>query len=227
MALLIGIGVNALIRALEYAHTWLKKHANFILAGLLTFVILGGIFDYFILAPRKYHPQPDQVMSWAVLNSRGESFAYIYQDPSQQDFKPYTVEEFRKSVPFQTVSYEDVINGKKTFSSSQKTVIFYPPELTAKIASILQVQLGTGLIQRTFYSTDGTPVLAAGMNTPFIFERDRPIWVTFLDGFQHPAFIIFLFVIIIASGSCYFPAGYPLFPSPCLGRPPGRLVQAS
>jgi 4-amino-4-deoxy-L-arabinose transferase-like glycosyltransferase len=198
LAMFTGIGLNALTRALEYVHSWLKRHATIIFASLLTLLVLGGTFDYFILAPRKYHPNWDQIISWAVLDSNGESFYYIFQDPSQKDFNPYIRQEFRQSVPYQLINYSDVINGKVTFPSNQSDVIFYSPELAAKITPILQAQLGAGLIQRIFYNSDGDiPVLSAGMNTPFVFERDRPILSTFLDSPKHLAFIIFIALLFL------------------------------
>ncbi len=196
LAILIGIGLNVIARVAEYLHTWLKKHRNIVLAALLAVVAVGGLYDYFVISPEKYHQQPDQIMSWAGLESQGESFVYIYQDPSQKDFIPYIMAEFRKSVPFRDISIDAVINGKNVFTTSQKAVIFFPPELSAKIAPILQVQWGNRLIQRTFYSTGGIPVLAAGMNTPFTFERDRPFLSTLVDAFQHPAFIILLSLLL-------------------------------
>lgn len=197
LALFIGLGLDACVRAFGYAHRLLKAHARLVLLPLLALVALGGLHDYFIVSLDKYHQQPDQIMSWAGLNSHGESFVYVYQDSSQKDFKPYIMDEFRKSIPYQTISYQAVLDGKPGFPPNQKTIIFYPTELATGMKLVLQAAWGTSLIQRIFYSTGGIPVLAAGMNTPFTFERDRPFLNTLLDGFSHVAFIITLSLLLL------------------------------
>ncbi len=70
--------------------------------------------------------------------------------------------------------------------------------------TILGEQWDRELIQRMFYSSGGIPVLAAGMNTPFTFERDRPSLATFLDAFQHLPFIILLILLMALLGLAAF-----------------------
>ena len=218
LAVLIGLGVNAFAEAIGYASAWFKKHINVTLGILLAAIALGGLYDYFIFSPHKYHPQPDQVMSWAGLNSQGEAFAYVYEDPAEQNFKPYYLDEFDKSIPFRTIAYADVVAGKPVTSPAPKTVIFFPPDLAAKIYEALRKQWGNALIPRIFYSTDGTPVLAAGMNTPFVFEEDRPFISTLVDAFQHWAFIILLLLLLLLLGLAAF------LPASWFNRLPSRLA---
>jgi hypothetical protein len=196
LALLTGIGLNAIAYTIASAHAWLKERRNMILTILLAIVGIGGLFDYFITGPQKFPPKPADIISWAGLDSHGEAFAYIYEDPAQADFRPLVMTEFLKSVPFETIPADEVINGNKAFSNNQKTVVFYPPELVLKIPAVLQAQWGNSFEQRIFYGADGTPVLVAGMNTPFTFERDRKFLDTLLDWFRQLPFLIFLFLLL-------------------------------
>jgi 4-amino-4-deoxy-L-arabinose transferase-like glycosyltransferase len=207
LAILIGLGVDAIAESLATLIGRMKKVGFPILATLLAVVAIGGLYDYFVRAPEKYRPQPDQIMSWAGLDSHGESFIYVNPDASQMDFKPYIMDEFDTSISIRTVAWDDVVSGTQGFQSSLKTILFYPPEIASKMNSILAHQWGETFIQRTFYNSDGNPVLAAGMNTLFTFEQDRPILSTFLDAFRHLPFIILILVLLVSLGLVAFLPG--------------------
>ncbi len=217
MAMIIAVSLNGLTRALDHVHGWFKRHSSLVISILLAAVALWGLYDYFVLSPRKYHQQPDQVMSWAGLNSNGESFIFVYQEPSQKDFRPYVMVEIRKSVDFRTIPVESLVSGAVTFTTDRKTIIFFAPELVPTITPLLQAQWGDALTLRTFTSTTGISVLTAAMNTPFTFERDRPVISTLLDSFRQPAFVILLSVLLLlmaliafipASVFSRFPTGF-------------------
>ncbi len=104
LALLTGLGLYAIANFISLVHSKLKKFKNIFLMIVLTILCLGALIDFFVIMPDQYHPQPDQVMSWAVLYARDESFYYIYTRPEEKEFQPYIVTEFRRTVPFRTIS---------------------------------------------------------------------------------------------------------------------------
>lgn len=209
MAVLIGLGLNALSYPLSSAYTWLTEHRNIILAILLAAVGIGGLVDYYVISPQYFKQKPTDILSWAELDSHGESIVYIYQDPTQQDFVPYVKAEFLKTLPYETVPVGYILNGDKTISNTTKTLAFFPPELTQQITPLLQAQWGKQLVRRTFYDSDGKAVLVAEMNTPFVFERDRPFLNTLLDSLGHPPFLIFIFgLITLLALAVFIPAAW-------------------
>jgi hypothetical protein len=125
LALLTGIGLNAFALGAAAMHRKLKKFGIAFLITATALVAMGGIYDFFVRAPDRYHAFPDQVMSWAGLISKGEAFIYLYTDPLEKNFKPYAMEEFRKDVSYEAIAAQEVLSGKKTFTD-QPTIIFYP-----------------------------------------------------------------------------------------------------
>ena len=198
IAILIGIGINALADAASVIHIKTKGYGTVILFALITLTAIGGLYDYFVRMPDQYHPQPGEVISWANLESHGESLVYIYSDPSQKDFTPYS-EVFNTTSSYQAVTAQDVITGAKIFSS-KPTLAFYPPDQAADIQAVLQKQWGDALKTTQFYSTGGELVLIAGMNTPFIFEKDKGLSTVIKDSyliFSLDLFLIFILVCFI------------------------------
>ena len=196
LALLIGIGVSAISSAASFVRVALAKYQNIFLAIFITMVILGGLFDHFVLMPDKYHPQPDQIMSWAVLYAKDESFYYIYTNIEENEFRPYIATEFRRSVPFETISVDTFAQSALLLNRDKNTVIFYSPNLAEIVEPILQRRWGNQYVQKTFYSNDGIPVLSSGMDTPFVFVRDQSLPSILKDSYLRPSFLIFLVVLV-------------------------------
>jgi len=195
LAIFTGLGLYAIAGALKALFKRLAIYRNAILRAGITLLILGGVIDFFVLAPHKYHPQPDQVMSWAALYARDESFVYVYSNPNQQNFQPYVITEFRKNIPFRTISVETLDADQTVVNWAQKTIVFYTPDLAGKVEPFLNRKWGEGLIEKTFYSTDGIPVLTAGMNTPFVFVRDQTPLMILRDSYFHPPLLILIAVL--------------------------------
>ncbi len=196
LALLIGIGLSAIASAASAVRAKLAEYKNVFLTVGITAISLGGLIDYFVVMPDRYHPQPDQVMSWAMLYAQDESFYYIYSRPEEQEFQPYIATEFRQSVPFGTVSADSFNQAAPALNEDKKTVIFYAPALAETVEPVMQAQWGNQYIQKTFYSTGGVPVLAVGMNTPFVFVRDQSLLTFLKDSYLHPSLLIVLVVLI-------------------------------
>ncbi len=214
LALFTGIGLNAFALGMAAMRRNLKKFGMGFLVIVTALVAAGGIYDFFGRAPARYVAFPDQMMSWAGLISKDEAFIYLYTNPLEKNYKPYAMEEFRKDIPYEAVSAQDVLSGKKTFTD-QPTVIFYPIESAAKIDQILKQQWGQSFISRVFISAGGTPVLAAGMNTPFVFERDKTFPTVLLDSYGR----LSLWSLLILLAACFsafafFPSKWiPIFPA--------------
>jgi len=217
LAIMIGLGIIALMRAASYVHVRVNQYKNLVLAALLGLVTIGGLIDYFVTSYADYPPQPDQIMSWASLNSHGEHFIYIYSDPSQAGFRPYTITEFLPKVSFEDIPLDQFVSKSQDLQNTPRIVLFYPPNLANQVIPVLMAHWGGSLIQRMFYSVGGTPVLAAGMNTPFVFERDRPIPATLLDSLRHPAFLLFLALLALVLATVSF------LPAVWISRLPVRL----
>ena len=193
LAILTGFGVNAIAEGIVSRSGRLR---NTILLTLLTGVMVGGVFDYYVAGPRNFPQRPADIISWAGLNSHGESFIYVYQDPSQLFPVPFVISEFRRDIPFKIMTLDEAVHSYPSFNNDKKTVVFYPPEFASRITPILQAQWGNSLIERTFLNSEGAPVLEGGMNTSFIFERDRSFFSTLLDGFHQYPFDIFLLILL-------------------------------
>jgi hypothetical protein len=157
----------------------------------------GGLFDYFVTGPRYFTQKPEDIMSWTALDSHGESILYVYEVPIRQDFIPWVISEFRKDIDFKALQINEFLGNDMLSQSNQKTVIFYPPEIDSKITPILQVHWGNSLIKRVFLDSKGKPVLMAGMNTPFTFERDRAFLDTLFDAFHQIRFVVVLLTLVI------------------------------
>ena len=196
LAIFTGLGVYTIAGALKALFKRLAGYGNAILGTGIAFLIIGGVVDFFVLAPHQYHPQPDQVMSWAALYAKDESFVYINSNPGLQNFQPYVITEFRKNIPFRTISIETLDADQTVINWVRKTIVFYTPDLAGRVEPLLNKKWGEGYIEKTFYSTDGIPVLIAGMNTPFVFVRDQTPLMIFTDSFLHPPLLI-LFTVLI------------------------------
>ena len=207
LALLIGVGLSVIASIAATSHAKLAKYQTVFLLVVIASIGLGGLYDYFVVMPAKYLPQPDQIMSWAVLNAHEESFYYIYSRPEEQQFKPFIVTEFRPTVPFETISVDSLIQASSTFSTGGKTVVWYTPDLAVTVEPVLQAKWGNGYLQKIFYAADGTPTLAAAMNTPFIFARDQSLLTILKDSYLRPSLLVFLFVLI---GLLVFTAVLPI-----------------
>jgi 4-amino-4-deoxy-L-arabinose transferase-like glycosyltransferase len=196
LAILTGLGLCAIASAISAIHVKLSAYKNGILAFIIIGLSVGGLIDFFIITPDKYHPQPDQIMSWAVLYAQDEAFFYIYSRPEEQEFQPYIASEFRRTVPFKAISAATFNKADLFMSEDKKIIIFYSPDLAESVKPILQAQWGDGYIEKTFYSTGGTPVLAAGMNTSFVFVRDQSLLTILKDSYLRPSFLTLLAVLI-------------------------------
>jgi 4-amino-4-deoxy-L-arabinose transferase-like glycosyltransferase len=217
LALLTGIGLNAIATAAATMHFRLSDHRRAILIGLVGLAAAGGLYDYFARVPIDYRAQPNQIISWAMLDSNKEDFVYVYSDPSEKDFVPYA-KELRKTVPYETVSLADVTNGVRNFAS-QPTLIFYSPGMAKAVRPALEKLWGESLISRTFYSTESSLVLLAGMNTPFTFEMDKGPLAILKDSYLNPGLDIFLLILIgCFSLAAFLPANLNIKFPPSLYR---------
>ena len=217
LALLTGIGLNAIATAAATIHFRLKDHKQALLIGLVALTAAGGLYDYFARVPIDYRAQPEQIISWAMLDSNKEHFVYVYSDPSEKDFVPYA-KELRKAVPYETVSLADLTNGAKNFAS-QPTLIFYSPGIAKDVRPALEKLWGESLISRTFYSTEGSLILHAGMNTPFTFEMDKGLFAILKDSYLNPGLDIFLLILIgCFSLTAFLPANLNIKFPPSLYR---------
>lgn len=196
LALLTGVGLYTIASAASAIRAKLGKFNVFFLATGIIALSLGGFIDFFLVMPSKNLPQPDQVMGWAVLYANDESFYYIYANSDEKDFQPYVITEFRQSISFKTISVDSFSQSALALDGNKKIISFYTPSLADKVEPIMQSQWGNKYIQKTFYSTDGTPVLAAGMNTPFVFVRDQTLLAILKDSYIRPTFLVLLSVII-------------------------------
>jgi 4-amino-4-deoxy-L-arabinose transferase-like glycosyltransferase len=195
LALLTGAGLNLLTSAAAAVHeNWAKLKPVF-LSLFTAVVVLGGVSDYFILMPAEYHPPSDQVMSWAGLYAQDESIVYVYPDEAEP-VRPYIITEFRKDVPFEAIPVSDILSGERTFAGSPDTLIFYLPELADTVEPALVTQWGNDLLKRRFYNPDGIPVLAAGMNTPFVFVRDRGFLDVFTESYGRTSLLVLLGLLL-------------------------------
>jgi hypothetical protein len=197
LALMIALGVSAMAAALVRAQPWLQKRARAILAAITLVVAIGGIVDYLVVMPDQYHPQPDQIMSWAGLISNGESFYYVYTDPTEKNFIPYVMAQFRKSVVFADIPIDQLRSEAETFPSGKPIVVFYSPQIADEVKAALQTEWGSLLVTRTFTSTNGTPVLMAGMNLDFQFEMDRPFLSSLQDSYLHEPLLELLSILLV------------------------------
>ena len=196
IAILTGVGMVAIANAASVVHVKLEKHKSVLLTMVLLTVSIGGLIDYFITMPRKYYPQPDQIISWATLYAGNESFYYIYTNPDMADFKPYIVAELRQDVPFTTLPLENFKNESPELTGGNKAVIFYSPDIAGSVEPVMFAAWGNQFIKRIFYSTDGTMVLVAGMNTPFIFPRDQSLLTSLQDSYLRLPLLILLGILM-------------------------------
>ncbi len=198
LALFTGIGINAFAISVASILHKSNKFETSILATIVILVAAGGVYDFFGRAPARYHASPHQVMSWAGLISKGETFTYIYNDPLEKNLKPYIMEEFRKDISYETIATQDVLSEKRIFTD-QPTIIFYPIESATEINQILKKQWGQSFISKVFTSTGGKPVLAAGMNTLFIFEQDKTFLTVLFESYERRS----LWGLLITIAACF------------------------
>lgn len=196
LALLAALGLEAAASILIALLGRLEKYRKVLLALLLLIIMGGGAYDYFIKAPRDFPQRAENVMSWAALDYEGETFLYVHETPGYETFSPWVVYELRKDIPFRSIHIDDFTRDQALLAVA-RTVIFYPPELDARLSPLLRAAWGDQFRPRTFLDKNDVPVLMAGMNTDFTFERDRPFHTTLLDAFRHPAFVNLLAGLII------------------------------
>jgi len=195
LALLTTIGMQAFSNTMAAIFRRLNSHRTALLAFVAVIVALGGLYDYFIKMPPEYRPHPDQIVLWTGLGVKNESLVYVYSNPIEKEFMPTMVTPFRKEIVVEALSFDEFQGGKKNIPLEQPTIVLFPPDIKEPLWVTLQSQWGAGFISKTFYSTDGTPVLAAGMNTPFVFERDKYLSTVLSDTFAHPSLLILLLLL--------------------------------
>jgi 4-amino-4-deoxy-L-arabinose transferase-like glycosyltransferase len=197
LALLIGFGLEAILGALAPVFNWVTKHSQVVLVLLLFPVVGSGLYDYFVTGPRYFPQGPEDIMSWAGFNSDGETLLYVFDVPLRPDFVPWAMYEFREDVNYEAFQMEEFIANIGSFEGSRKTVVFFPPEIDNTITPVLQAEWGNNLTRKVFLGKNGSPVLVAEMNTPFVFERDRTFLDTLPDAFHHALFSILLAVLVL------------------------------
>lgn len=205
LALLTGLGANLLVNALAAAARALARWKTVSLGILTATIAMGGIYDYFFLMPERYHPQPDQVISWASLYAEDETFVYVYTDKNELAIvRPYLITEFRPEVAFKAVPYEEFRAASLAFADGRDYVIFYMPALGEDIEPLLTQAWPTSIIKRDFYSAGGAPVLSASMNTPFIFERERTFGAVLRESYGRLPLLILLGSLFVLLGLVAF-----------------------
>ncbi|MFZ5911419.1 MAG: glycosyltransferase family 39 protein [Chloroflexota bacterium] len=200
LSMLTAFGLETLAAVAASLFAWLKKYQRSVLAALLAVSAVGGLHDYFVLGLREFPPRPEDVMSWAGLHADDEAFYYVYEVPLRDNFVPWMMFIFRNDVVFGAYPIADFISSDVISSNVQKKVIFYPPELDSRMTPFLQAQWGRALQKKVFLDAYGAPALMAGMNTPFVFERERALADTFLDAFRQTPFVIFLAILLLGLG---------------------------
>lgn len=128
MSLLIGLGLNALIDAVLIINNLSK---NPLFRSILTLtgmsaIILGSLWQYFVVIPTTYRPDLDQVMNWAELsNERNIPFIYITNKANWQNWKPFLLGRLTSEKPFQVVSEEEYLKNNVSLPHAQEAVIFF------------------------------------------------------------------------------------------------------
>jgi 4-amino-4-deoxy-L-arabinose transferase-like glycosyltransferase len=203
LAILTAVGIHALTTALASFHRYLAKHSDILIAFLILLVAVGGLRDYFIEMPKEYRPHPDQVILWAALNADKETLVYVYTDPNEKDLYPNLLKEYRDSIAVRSVPLEAMKRDGTLLTSDNPTIVFYLPEIGDTLDAILQDAWKGSFIGRSFYSSNGTQILKAGMNAPFVFEGDKSLGTVLWDTFAHASLLIlvaaFLLVILLAA----------------------------
>jgi hypothetical protein len=200
LSMLAAFGLEAVAAVAASLFAWLKKYQMSLLAALLAVSVVGGLHDYFVLGLREFPPRPEDVMSWAGLHADDEAFYYVYEVPLRDNFVPWMMFIFRNDVVFGAYPIADFISNDVISNNVQEKVIFYPPELDSQMTPFLQAQWGDALQKRIFLDAYGAPALMAGMNTSFVFERERALADTFLDAFRQTPFVIFLAILLLGFG---------------------------
>jgi 4-amino-4-deoxy-L-arabinose transferase-like glycosyltransferase len=216
LAILTTIGMQAIAQTAAAMHRKLGGFRNSLFAFVIALVAIGGLYDYFIKMPPAYRPHPDQVVLWTGLEAKGESLYYIYTNPAEADYMPYMVTPFRETVIFEPVAAEDILSGARSLPADRPSVALFPPEAKDQLWAALQQHWGASFLHKTFYSTGYIPILAAGMNTPFVFERDKTLDVVLKDSYLRPSLLgLFAFLIAAGAATIFLPASWRLkFPAP-------------
>ncbi|GAB4504143.1 MAG: hypothetical protein Fur0043_11360 [Anaerolineales bacterium] len=204
LALLTAMGVQILTQGIVAMRRKLERGRMALLVFLLGWVALGGLYDYFIKMPPAYRPQPDQVVLWTGLESKGETLYYIYTDPAEAEYMPAMATPFRETVVFEPVAAQDILSGARTLPADRPSVALFPPDIREEVWAALQAQWGDRFSKKTFYSTGYTPVLAAGMNTPFVFERDKRLDRILADSYLHPSLLVLFALLLLFWGGMFF-----------------------
>ena len=140
MSLLIGLGLDFLIKAILTNIDLKKKPLIQLVLTLfgITAIMAGGLWQYFVVIPKVYRPNLDQVMNWAELsNDKNIPFIYITNLPNWQNWKPFSLGRLTSNKPFSVISEEEYLNSIIHLPITQEAVIFFHPnyynELVKKI----------------------------------------------------------------------------------------------
>ncbi|MFZ5820908.1 MAG: glycosyltransferase family 39 protein [Chloroflexota bacterium] len=209
LAILATIGIQAIAQAAAAMHSRLAGARNILFASVVALAAIGGLYDYFIKMPPAYRPHPDQVVLWTGLEAQGETLYYIYTDPAEAEYMPHMVTPFRETVVFEPVAAEDILSGARSLPADRPSVALFPPDIKDQTWAALQQQWGASFLHKTFYSAGHTPILAAGMNTPFVFERDKTLDVVLKESYLRPSLIgLFAFLIALGAAIIFLPASW-------------------
>jgi 4-amino-4-deoxy-L-arabinose transferase-like glycosyltransferase len=218
LALLIGIGISLTASALSTIMRDRQRIQTWIAGVLTLFVVGGGVYDYFIQMPRDYHPFSDQIIAWAAIYAQDEKFLYIYSTEDEINFnRPLLLTEFYPDLSYQPVLLEDFLHTPGDYIDSSEALVFYLPEISDEVEAALATTWGNERVVRDFYNPDGIPVLSSGMNTPFVFERDRAFLQVVQESYRRTPLLLFIGILLVLIGAI------ALIPSTWVTRLPNSL----
>lgn len=193
LALLIGLGINILVNSISAFNRLGERPRNVILGILIGIVVASGIYDYFVLVPRQYFPQPDQIASWTGFSATDEILVHVFVEGDNSPLmNVYSTTEFRSDIQYRTITFDQFQTTLQAYADGKKYIIFYLPSLTGQVEPLLSQTWGQAFIRREFFNHEGLPILSAGMNTPFVFERDQSFGAIIKESYFRLPLLIFL-----------------------------------
>jgi 4-amino-4-deoxy-L-arabinose transferase-like glycosyltransferase len=209
MAIFIAIGLDCLVQVFFNLCRIIKPHLirKAALYFFTSLIIIAGFTQYFIIIPRLYKPNVDDVMNFSELtNQKNIPFFYItHREDRQKDWKPFFVREMVPGRPFQSIAEDGFLSGKISMKNQPEMVFVFDNEKYDEITTKLKANFGIEASPYPIKDVKGIRIGGMLIKGEFVYPIKKTIWQDIFEVFVFPSGWIASTCILIGFVLSIFP----------------------